>query len=212
MPRGVTDVVDVERPEHLLRGDGSRERRLGVPEEVRDELVHPDVGEEQPRFGRRDQRRRGDALVPTLLEEAQERLADRTTFHSNVSVRGVRAAQESERAKRASFPGRPVQSRLSSSSVSRIAALPSSIASENSFAMSMIPRRASRASVAGATLRAWRRANRIVTIAPAAPAPAPSAIQNARLSTAERTPSRSGLLAAETAGGRPGPRPARGGF
>ena len=41
----------------------------------------PGVREQQPRLGRRDQRRGPDARVTALLEERQERLADAAAFH-----------------------------------------------------------------------------------------------------------------------------------
>jgi hypothetical protein len=81
VPGGVADVVDVQRSEAFLIGGGPRERRRGVPEEVRDELVHPGVGEQEPRLGRGDQRRGRDAFVPALFEEAQELLADPIALH-----------------------------------------------------------------------------------------------------------------------------------
>ena len=68
--RGVSDEVDVDRAEDLLDGYGTGERRLGVAEEVGDELVHAGVRQQQAGLGRRDQRRGRDALVPALLEEA----------------------------------------------------------------------------------------------------------------------------------------------
>ena len=49
------DVLDVVGPHHLLRGDGAAVRRLGLAQEVRDELVHPGVRQEQTRLRRRDQ-------------------------------------------------------------------------------------------------------------------------------------------------------------
>jgi hypothetical protein len=52
-----------------------------VAEEVRDELVHAGVREEQAGLGWWDQRGGGDALVPSLLEEAQEPLADPVAIH-----------------------------------------------------------------------------------------------------------------------------------
>ncbi len=78
---GVSDVVDVQRPEDLLRGHRAWERRLRVAEEVRDELVHPGVREQQPGLRRRDQRRRGHDAMVALLEEAQERRTDLSAFH-----------------------------------------------------------------------------------------------------------------------------------
>jgi hypothetical protein len=77
----VPDVLDVVGAEALLHRCRARERRRRVAQEVRYELVHPRVREQEPGLGRRDQRRRGDALVPALLEEAQERLSDLRAVH-----------------------------------------------------------------------------------------------------------------------------------
>jgi hypothetical protein len=52
-----------------------------VAEEVRDELVHAGVGEEQAGLGWGDQGGGRNALVPSLLEEAQESLADPVAVH-----------------------------------------------------------------------------------------------------------------------------------
>ena len=76
-----TDDLDVVGAHHLLNGHGPRILGIGLPEEDRDELVHPRVREQQPRLGRRDQRRAGDALVFALLEERQEQLADAIPLH-----------------------------------------------------------------------------------------------------------------------------------
>ena len=78
---GVTDVLDVVGAEALLDAGGAPERRLGLPQEVRDELVHAGVGEQEAGFGRRDQRRARDARVPALFEERKEPLADLGTVH-----------------------------------------------------------------------------------------------------------------------------------
>jgi hypothetical protein len=81
VPVGVADVVDVQRPEALLIGGGPSEWRGGMAQEVRDELVHSGVGEQQPRPGRGDQRGGRNTLVPALFEEAQELLTDPIALH-----------------------------------------------------------------------------------------------------------------------------------
>ena len=78
----MADVLDVVRADHFCDGDGARVRRVGLAQEVRDELVHAGVREQQARLRRRDQRRRADARVPALLEERQERLTDAVAFHA----------------------------------------------------------------------------------------------------------------------------------
>ncbi len=79
---GVPDVLDVVGPEALLAAGGAAERGLRLAEEVRDELVHARVREEQARLGRGDQGRARDALVRSFLEEREEPLADLGAVHA----------------------------------------------------------------------------------------------------------------------------------
>ncbi len=55
VPGVVAHVLDVVRAHHLLRGDGTRIRRRCLTQEVRDELVHARVRQQQARLGRWDQ-------------------------------------------------------------------------------------------------------------------------------------------------------------
>jgi hypothetical protein len=68
--RVVPDVVDVVGAHHLLGCRRPGEGRIRLPEEVRDELVHARVGQEQTRLRRRHERRGSQACVTALLEEA----------------------------------------------------------------------------------------------------------------------------------------------
>src|SRR5439155_17911026 len=71
-----TDLVDVYRPEDLLGCGRRRRRRRLAPEEVRHLRLHSRGGEERRMVvGARDQRGRGAAQMPLLLEERQESLA-----------------------------------------------------------------------------------------------------------------------------------------
>jgi hypothetical protein len=81
VPRGVAHILDVVGAEALLDGDGAMVGRVGLPQEVRDELVHAGVREQETGLGRRDQRRGRDAAMLSLLEERQEGLADPVTVH-----------------------------------------------------------------------------------------------------------------------------------
>ena len=71
----VAHLFDVDDPERLLRRREPPVRRLRLAAEVRLELHHPGVGQQQRRIADWDQRRAGDPQVALGLEEAQERLA-----------------------------------------------------------------------------------------------------------------------------------------
>jgi hypothetical protein len=81
MPGRASHVLDVHGAEALLDRCRAPEQRLGDAQEVRDELVHPGVGQQQARFGRGNERRGLDPRMSPLLEEAQERLANLTALH-----------------------------------------------------------------------------------------------------------------------------------
>ncbi len=82
--RGVAHVVDVHRPEHLLTARQPRRRRGLLAEEVRLQRVHPRDRQERRGVVRvRHQRRRRDAPVAALLEEAQVALADLVRGHGH---------------------------------------------------------------------------------------------------------------------------------
>jgi hypothetical protein len=81
---GVPDVVDVDGAEALLARGRTGKRRLRLPEEVRDELVHPRVRQQQSGLGRRDQRRGRNSDVIALDEEREEQLADRSRVHGRL--------------------------------------------------------------------------------------------------------------------------------
>ena len=93
--RRVADVLDVVGAEALLARDGPRERRRRLSEEVRDELVHAGVREQQAGLGRRDQRRGRDAPMLALFEERQEQLADAMGLHAGQSTDGYAAGGSS---------------------------------------------------------------------------------------------------------------------
>ena len=85
---GVADVVDVDRAEDLLAARQARRGRVLLAEEVGLQRVHP--GDRQQRRGvvrGRHQRRRRDAAVAALLEEAQEALADLVGGHRGSDLR-----------------------------------------------------------------------------------------------------------------------------
>src|SRR4029450_11532566 len=81
MPGRVPHVVYVPGPETLLNACGPGEWRRRVSEEIRDELVHPGVRQQQSGLRRWDQGRGRHAAVPSLLEEAKEALADLPALH-----------------------------------------------------------------------------------------------------------------------------------
>ena len=71
------DLVDVRRAEALLRGRGQRRRRLLAAEEEWHLRLHPGRGEERRVVVRtRDQRPRGQPLVPLRLEEGEKALPE----------------------------------------------------------------------------------------------------------------------------------------
>jgi hypothetical protein len=76
VPCGPSHQLDVHGSGRLLHRGRAKERRLDLSQEVRDELVHPGVRQQQPRLRRRDQGRRSDTRVTPLLEEAKEEIAD----------------------------------------------------------------------------------------------------------------------------------------
>ena len=72
----VADLVDVGRAEALLRGDRQRRRRRLEAEEVRHLRLHPGRRQERRAVVRaRNERGRGHAQVPLLLEEGEKALA-----------------------------------------------------------------------------------------------------------------------------------------
>src|SRR5438093_1507124 len=85
VPIRVPDVLDVARPEHLLGAGRPGVRRLLQPEEVRLELVHPGVRQQQRRIVRDERGRRHDP-VPLPLEELQEGSADLVAQHLRPSL------------------------------------------------------------------------------------------------------------------------------
>src|SRR5262249_41392173 len=85
VPRGVADVLDVDRAEALLAGGQPVVRRLLDPEEVRLERVHARGREQHRRIERRGHERTArQAPVVALLEEAQEQLADLVGGHAAI--------------------------------------------------------------------------------------------------------------------------------
>ena len=93
------DVVDVRRPEDLLRRRGERRRRLLEPQEVRHLRLHSGARQQRRVVVRaRDERRRGHAQVALLLEEREESLAQfGRRPHHRILRAGQRAAGRSTR-------------------------------------------------------------------------------------------------------------------
>src|SRR5262249_4616510 len=89
-------VVLAARADALLRVRDALHRRLLGAEEVRLELVHPGVGEEQRRVVVWDDRRGRDIGVPVLLaEEVDKLLADFTRRGHGKSLVGPAVPAES---------------------------------------------------------------------------------------------------------------------
>ena len=101
----VADVLDVVGAEALLARDGPQERRRRLSQEVRDELVHARVREQQAGLRRRDQGRRRDTAMSPLFEERQERLADAMALHAGESTDGGAGHGTPDTARSACAPG-----------------------------------------------------------------------------------------------------------
>ena len=87
MALGRADDLDVDGAEALLAGRQAARGRLLLAAEVRLERLHPGGREQHGGVvNRRHERRRGQAQVPALLEEAQERLADLGRLHGRWSL------------------------------------------------------------------------------------------------------------------------------
>ena len=74
--------VEVGGAEAFLDGDDPLRRRLLLPEEVRDDRLHARTGEQHARVVPQDERRAGHAVMPLLLEELDEALADGLTVQA----------------------------------------------------------------------------------------------------------------------------------
>ncbi len=174
--RVVAHVLDVVGPHDLLRSDGAWVGRGRLAQEIRDELVHPGVREEQAGLRRRIRRRGADARVTAFFEERQEHLADAVAFHGGslpvVRQRAVRSAGRCRSG--AALRVRPWPACLLGSTRTRASRSPAD------------PPLASRASVAGATRCACFFVHRLAMMAPVAPAPRPSATQNPRFTSCVR--------------------------
>ena len=72
VPAGLADLVDVGRAQALLHADGSRKRRGSLTQEVRDELDHAGVDEQQIRVINRRQGCARHHRVSVRLEVGQE--------------------------------------------------------------------------------------------------------------------------------------------
>ena len=96
MPRGVADVLEVvvlaAGPDASLRGDSTPDLALLASEKYVLELHHARVGKEQRRVIGRYQRRTGDLLMPPVLKEIQEGLAEfiRGRFHVMLMKQSVK--------------------------------------------------------------------------------------------------------------------------
>src|SRR6266542_1472209 len=77
VPGVVADLVDVGRAEALLDRDDPLRGWLLLPEEVRDQGLHPGAREQHARVVAQDERRAGQPVMPLLLEELHEPLPDR---------------------------------------------------------------------------------------------------------------------------------------
>ena len=75
------DDVEVRGAEALLHRDEPLRRRLLLPDEVRDDRLHPCAREQDARVVLQDERRAGQAVMPLLLEELDEALADRLAVY-----------------------------------------------------------------------------------------------------------------------------------
>ncbi len=92
MAGGAADLFDVGGPETALAGRQTRGRRRLAAEEVRLEGLHARSGQQHARIvGRRDQRSRGHAEVPALLEEGHVGLSDLLRIHGGRRLREKRA-------------------------------------------------------------------------------------------------------------------------
>ena len=81
MAIGPPHILDVIGAEALLDRRRAAKGWLDLAEEVRDELLHARAGEQEAGLGRGQQRRGPNAGVSSLLEEAQEGLADVAAVH-----------------------------------------------------------------------------------------------------------------------------------
>ncbi len=80
VPGGLADLVDVAGAHALLHAGRARVRRRLLAEEVRLELHHPRVDEQQVRVVE-DERRAGHERVPRVREVVEEALADLVCLH-----------------------------------------------------------------------------------------------------------------------------------
>jgi hypothetical protein len=60
---GLAHLIDIRSPDALLNAHGARIRRFLFPEEIRFELVHPGVGQEQRRIVRNQRRGRHTGVI-----------------------------------------------------------------------------------------------------------------------------------------------------
>jgi hypothetical protein len=81
VPAGLADLVDVRGAQALLDAGRARERRRALPQEVRDELHHAGVDEQQVRVVDCGQRRARDDGVIRRLEVCKETPADLRCLH-----------------------------------------------------------------------------------------------------------------------------------
>ena len=75
------DHVQIRRAEALLDGDQTLRRSLLLPQEVRDDRLHPRAREQDARIVLEHQRRAGHAVMALLFEELDEPLADRLAVY-----------------------------------------------------------------------------------------------------------------------------------
>jgi hypothetical protein len=88
VPGGLADLVDVTGAHALLDRRGTRVRRRRVTQEVRLELHHPRVHEQQRRVVQ-DERGTGDPGVSGVNEMIGETAADLVGFHGGTLLRSV---------------------------------------------------------------------------------------------------------------------------
>src|SRR5918999_2898882 len=139
-----------------------------------------------------------DELGTRLCSRSSKNERNSSRIRSPSTTGVYRRTSVAQAAVGSSGPGSSIvaasSSARSSRSRSSIARLPSSIDSATSLDRSIRPPFASRASVAGLTLFAWRLAHREVRTAPVAPAPNPSATQKPRRMSGRRRAWRRRLL------------------